>query len=371
MIYNHLHITLVGGQPVPVYQGIIYDQPDYVIYICSEQTNSFIELIASATSIPYELKSLSPVDIKDVEEYLDSLKSIIQNYERITINISGGTKIWSILLFDYFKLIKNATIIYIDQNSNVWDLKEKQCSNHEFITDIMEYLYRFGSKVKNFKKIDDFDTNDIEAVKTIEEIRKFDHNEFNFLSQSISKYSNLNEYSTKQGSLIKYDSKEKSFYLKLIKKSGTFKECKLKSPNIRYLLLNTGWFEFKVAHILSKWNLTKQIILNCEFQTKGGTLKNEVDVIVNTRKKLLFVECKTQVYTSTDIDKFASVIRHYGGLGTKGILITEVDINKCVLEKCEEYGLLTFCLNQGNYMISPEQMLFLKLESEWLNINPR
>ncbi|NSW45392.1 MAG: DUF1887 family protein [Bacteroidales bacterium] len=368
---RHLHITLVGGQTVPVYQGIIYDQPDYVIYICSEQTNSSIELIASATSIPYELKSLSPVDIKDVEEYLDFLKSIIQNYERITINISSGTKIWSILFYDYFKNIEKAKIIYIDQNNKIWNFKTKQCSDHEFITDIQNYLIILGSKVNNFKKIENFDASDIQAVKTIEEIRKFDYVEFNALTQSLSNHSNLNEYSTTQGSLIKYDTEEKSFYLKLIKKSGTSKECKLKSPNIRYLLLNTGWFEFKVANILSKWNHAKQIILNCDFQTKEGALKNEVDVIVNTGKKLLFVECKTQVYNSTDIDKFASVIRNYGGLGTKGILITEVDINKNVLEKCEDNGLLTFCLNQGNYMFSPEQMLYLKLESEWLNINPR
>jgi hypothetical protein len=342
-----------------------------VIYICSNQTIEEAERIASATSIPNEIKSLSPVDIKEIENYLKSLQSIIDNYECITINISGGTKIWSILFFDYFKNIDNAKIIYIDQNNNVWDLKTKQSSDHEFITDIESYLSILGSKVKNFKKIENFDASDIESVKTIEEIRKFDYAEFNDLTQSISKHTNLNEYSTTQGSLIKYDCKGKSFYLKLIKKSGTFKECKLKSPNIRYLLLNTGWFEFKVAQILSKWNHAKEIILNCEFQTNEGTPKNEVDVIVNTGKKLLFVECKTQVYTSTDVDKFASVIRNYGGLGTKGILITEVDINKIVLEKCKDNGLLTFCLSQGNYMVSPEQMLYLKLENEWLNINPK
>lgn len=368
---SHLHITLVGGQLVPVYQGIIYDQPDYVIYICSEQTNSSIELIASATSIPYEIKSLSPVDIKEVEEYLDSIKSVIENYERITVNISGGTKIWSILFFDYFKIIDNATIIYIDQNNNVWDLKAKQYSDHEFITDILQYLYRFGSKVKNFKKIEDFDARDIEAVKEIEEIRKFDFGEFNALTQSISKNSNLIEYSTKQGSFIKYDSKEKSFYLKLVKKNGTFKESQLNSPNIRYLLLNYGWFEFKVAQILSKWKLAKEIILNCEFQTKEGAPKNEVDIIVNTGKKLLFVECKTQVFSTTDIDKFASVIRNFGGLGSKGIFITEAKLNKNALEKCNDNKLLSFSLNESNHIQNPERMLYLKLENEWLELNPR
>ncbi len=368
---SNLHITLVGGQKEPVYQGIVYDNPDYVIFITSDQTKGDAELIASATSVPYELINLSPVDIKDVEDVLSSLKTIVDNYEKITINITSGTKIWSILFFDYFKNIEKAKIIYIDQNNNVWDLKTKQYSDHEFITDILQYLYRFGSKVKNFKKIEDFDASDMEAVKKIEEIRKFDFGEFNALTQSISKNSNLIEYSTKQGSFIKYDSKEKSFYLKLVKKNGTFKESQLNSPNIRYLLLNYGWFEFKVAQILSKWKLAKEIILNCEFQTKEGAPKNEVDIIVNTGKKLLFVECKTQVFSTTDIDKFASVIRNFGGLGSKGIFITEAKLNKNALEKCNDNKLLSFSLNESNYIQNPEKMLYIKLEHEWLKINPK
>ncbi|HPD25078.1 MAG TPA: DUF1887 family CARF protein, partial [Bacteroidales bacterium] len=136
-----IHITLVGGQKEPVYQGIVYDNPEYVIFITSDQTKGDAELIAKATSVPYELITLSPVDIKEVEAVLSSLKTIVDNYEKITINITSGTKIWSILFFDYFKNIDKAKIIYIDQNNNVWDLKTKQYSDHEFITDILQYLY--------------------------------------------------------------------------------------------------------------------------------------------------------------------------------------------------------------------------------------
>lgn len=368
---NHLHITLVGGQIIPVYQGINYYNIDKILFVSSQQTKEEAERISKIFNIDYEIKVLSPTNILEIENFLNKLLSELNNYAEISINITSGTKMWSILFFDFFKLNEKVKIIYIDQNNNIWNLKTKQCSDHNFITNIQNYLNILGNKLKNFKKIEDFDESDIRASKEIEQIRKFDYGEFYDLTQYILKHPNLNEYLTKQGSLIKYDSKEKSFYLKLIKKSGTFKECKLKSPNIRYLLLNTGWFEFKVAHILSKWNLTKQIILNCEFQTKEGAPKNEVDIIVNTGKKLLFVECKTQVNASTDIDKFASVIRNYGGLGTKGLLITDVEPDKSVIEKCNDNGLLTFCLNQGNYMISPEQMLYLKLESEWLNINPK
>ena len=69
---SNLHITLVGGQKEPVYQGIVYDNPDYVIFITSDQTKGDAELIASATSVPFELKTLPAVNIIEVEKYLDS-----------------------------------------------------------------------------------------------------------------------------------------------------------------------------------------------------------------------------------------------------------------------------------------------------------
>ena len=40
-----VHITLVGGQPAPVFQGIKYSNPDKIIYICSEESKKEIEII--------------------------------------------------------------------------------------------------------------------------------------------------------------------------------------------------------------------------------------------------------------------------------------------------------------------------------------
>jgi hypothetical protein len=98
---------------------------------------------------------------------------------------------------------------------------------------------------------------------------------------------------------------------------------------------------------------------------------NEVDIIVNTGKKLLFVECKTQVFNSIDIDKFATVIRNYGGLGSKGLLVTDAKLRSNVKEKCNKSGILTFSFkNTYNFNVNPKKLLF-KLENEWLNINPK
>lgn len=370
---NHLHITLVGGQSAPVYEGIVYENPDYTIFICSSDTVEIVQRIGAIIDSPSEHKVISPVNVSEVESYISSeLVPIARQYNKVSVNVTSGTKIWSILFFDIFKKLDSSEVIYIDQNNVICDLKKMQNIDYQFtIPDTKRYLEIIGQNVIKCKKLEEFNQDDLRVAEQIEEIRKFDISEFNNLTKYLNSHPNVQEYTTNKGSLIKYDTLEKSFSIKVAKRNGTSREWKIKSPNAKYLLLNTGWFELKVAQILSKWQYSKEIILNCEFINKGGATKNEVDIIMNTGTKLMFVECKTQVYNSTDMDKFATVIRNYGGLSTSRILITYEKIKESVLEKCNESGILTFSLNENNHIADPTTMLYLKLEYEWLKINPK
>ena len=49
--------------------------------------------------------------------------------------------------------------------------------------------------------------------------------------------------------------------------------------------------------------------------------KNEIDIIVDTGDKALFIECKTNIYNATDIDKFYTAVRNYGGSGSKALFV--------------------------------------------------
>lgn len=100
-------------------------------------------------------------------------------------------------------------------------------------------------------------------------------------------------------------------------------EIVLKSPHAIDLAFNSGWFEYKVARLLSHWKKAKNIYMNCRFPFKSNVDKNEVDIIVNAGNKLLFVECKTQINKTTDIDKFNSVVRAYGGTASKALFVTD------------------------------------------------
>jgi len=85
-----------------------------------------------------------------------------------------------------------------------------------------------------------------------------------------------------------------------------------------------------------------------------------VDIIADLGGKLLFVECKTQISSPTDIDKFNSVVRKYGGLGSKALFVTYEPMKDDIRDNCKKYGIITYSFkNAGN---STDGVLTMMLE---------
>lgn len=95
--------------------------------------------------------------------------------------------------------------------------------------------------------------------------------------------------------------------------------------------------------------------------------KNEVDIIVFTKKKALFVECKTKLHNSTDIDKFRTVVRNYGGQSSKALFITDRPMLPLQKENCSESAIITFSIKDSGP--NKEQELFRILNDELSVIN--
>ena len=158
----------------------------------------------------------------------------------------------------------------------------------------------------------------------------------------------------------------------LQKKNGTSKSERIASLHAISLVFNSGWFEYKVAKMLSTWDKAKEICMNCHFPFRANVDKNETDIIVNTGTKLLFVECKTQITHTTDIDKFRSVVKGYGGTGSKGLFVTLAKMSDIARKKCEENNILSFSMEDAaRWHIAPEKALSMLLDNELFNINTK
>ena len=123
-----VHITLVGGQPAPVYNGIVATQPDKVIYIISKTSKEKLDrLLRVVHTKEYSSEIL---DETDPEKILTLAKQLAESYknDEVTLNISSGLKSWSFLFGIVFHQYPNASVVYMDQNNILWNYRTMTAS---------------------------------------------------------------------------------------------------------------------------------------------------------------------------------------------------------------------------------------------------
>ena len=378
-----IHITLVGGQTMPVILGIIESKADKVLLIHSSGSRKELERVKQylLERNLYSGDNLISEEIDAVDFYLvdAAAKAIFERYcdYEIEINISSGTKPWSIVFDRISKEYPNANTIYLDQNSNIYSLANYSKIPIQSKFSTSEILEINNKRTDNFLELTSFTEEDLKTMQMVKEIRNLNHEDFNFLT-ILNKDTKRIFYSNNEGEIFSSFSQSSISWNKndntviiTIQKNEKIKIYKLSSPNVMSLVFNAGWFEYEIAVLLSKWKYAKDVWLNVSFPSKTGVDKNEVDIIVNIGTKLLFVECKTQISQITDIDKFRTVVKNYGGMGCKSLFITDAKMTQAAKEKCDESDILTFSLSDSNLYLSSEQALFMMLESAIFNINKK
>ena len=380
---SKVHITLVGGQPAPVYHGIVATQPDYVLYVCSKSADSkrTLKVLKKVLQhIPCAWYFLDPTDPSAIKEFAESSAEQFKDDE-VTVNISGGLKSWTFWFSIVFDKQPNAAVVYMDQNNILWNYRTMESSTgFEFDMHTLFRLYR--NPLENYTPFNVYDEDDFAVIQEIEAFRMFNFVDFNKLTTVLSKESQHCVRHQIEGSMHLPNSMS---YIKWNKSATDGKqevelciykndECiqkQIKSTHAIELVFFAGWFECKIARILSSWRHAKDICMNCHFPFKEGIDKNEVDIVINTGTKILFVECKTQIFDNTAIDKFRSVIKGYGGTASKGLFVTDAKMTDIAKEKCREHGILTYSLRENHIGLSHEEAIAALLDNELYNINAR
>ena len=378
-----VHIALLGREVAPVYNAIMATSPDYIVYIHSDSVDSIkaFESLRREVGTDFESHILSPTNPFDIKRMTKGLAEKF-NADNVTVNITSGLKSWAYWFSVIFEKLDNAAIIYIDQNNTIWNYSTME--KVEYTQFDMRALFRlYGNSIDgNFVDFNDYTVKDKEVVKDIEEIRKFNFVEFNALATVLTKEDQLCLKNSKSGTFVTRncstvewekpgtDEENGRVCVCILKKDGRVKTATLESPHAIELFFNSGWFEYKIADIMSRWSKAKEVYMNCHFPFRPGVDKNEVDIIVNTGSKVLFVECKTQIYNTVDLDKFRSVVKTYGGMGSKGLFITDAVMKPEAVQKCDENAILHFSLQQPT-LIPADMALYMLLDSELYNINAR
>lgn len=360
-----IHITLVGGQPVPVYIGIKDDgQANTIVLVCSPQSRTEAERIKE--QFPKRnilVKVCHPVELDDIEDLALELYKEYSDYEK-TVNLTGGTKLWSLTFYRIFCQDRNSHFIYIDQNNQITDILCKDSHIGEINT--LKRFELYGTPLTSFCMLEEYDDEDLLVAREIEKFRNKNRYEFIRLTGNRKAFE-MNDkdiLTTENGSLLEFSLDERWARIELYTDNG-FLTKEFHCQHLPDILFNSGWFELKTAIELSKNERINNIWLNCEFTDSEGNPKNEIDIIAELDNRLLFVECKTMIHDSTDIDKFRSALRNFSGTSTTGIFVTNDKPNafnksryEHAMEKCKDNGILTF--NFSIWRSNPIDSLTLK-----------
>lgn len=376
-----INISLVGGQPMPIYIGRLATLPDLMVLVYSKQTKREAETIKSKCDIPIVLMEFPPTDYIAILNLAEAILRQFSN-EQVVVNVSSGTKPWAVAFSMLSVGNENIQLLYVDQNNQVFNLSHKELMPTSFSLDIktiLSYNHQEASSYSNLARYTEADHNVLEQTKRL---RRFNFRDFTTLTipakdkewkNRLTKDSNPFLSIPLTGSSILFEKKKNTVTISLNKSDGKNMTVKLHSPHVSDIVFNAGWFEYQVATLFGEWNYTQEIWLNVKFPYTNGQAKNEIDIIVNLGGKLLFVECKTQIFDITDIDKFRTAVKNYGGLGSKALFITDTEVMKPeALQKCNDNDIIPYCLRK-NKNKPKENMkdLFLLLEQELLNVNKK
>lgn len=374
----HLQIALVGGSPTPVYQGIIHLRPNQVMLICSEQSKDVADNIR--TQLPmYEDKDvwiyeMSDNDLSAMYTTAEQIEQSIPKGISVSMNITGGMKLWSVIFNNVFRRKRRSChTFFIGQNGTFFDLKDKQTKG-KVNFDMDAQFKILGHSLDEYTPLTDYTSEDFDVLNRIQSwgfSEKYHYPFYKLTLDFVEQYRDTfgdtsfdNNFKVidRYSNTISWKADTHTFDIVLMHNTQHFS-----SPHATSIVLNTGWFELFTARMIAKSYGSKNIRLNCIFRNLRSLPKNEIDIIVNTGQKLIFVECKTQVANSTDVDKFNSAVRNYGGLGSRPLFVTYMEMKLDAKEKCDDHGITTFHFNDPSLPAQVDRVEALTKVIEGLN----
>ena len=243
---SRIHITFVGGQPIPVYQGITATNPNKIIFIYSKQSEDILHRIKKAIEQTFnqqkmpsvETISLSPTDPHMIQEIATKLSAAHAN-DDISLNITSGPKSWTYLFGIQFCKQNNTTIFYIDQNNILWNYSSME--EEKTLFPDMKTLFYLQGTLPPTQYIDfkDFAPEDSRVVMQITELIHVNTNNFFRLVALARNQTGTTEFSLPNKSFLRWNKTEKSFDIQITSAREDLRHT-LKSPHVRQLLLKAG-----------------------------------------------------------------------------------------------------------------------------------
>ncbi|MDR1791963.1 MAG: DUF1887 family protein [Bacteroidales bacterium] len=289
---TNLIVTLLSAQTIPNVQFIKYirdnkcenEQTEY-LFISTDAmeekgVGDWIRKVCEITN--FETICVNHSDISDIENRLAECS--FDKYEQIFVNITGGTKMMSLAVSDFFKMKPNARIYYIDGKKCFLNFPVEHRISDDLVDNISlkEYVESYGFEMQEGH----ISGISLDYTKQfLQEFLNFGVNErriINQLRQKRDKTVSINEMTGLQDLLCKitFPLVDKNFLI-------------VNKYEVRYL---TGdWFEEYIYFRLQEEGIIKKEDLKTGVQLKKKGIDNEFDIIFLYKTKFYAIECKTSI----------------------------------------------------------------------------
>ena len=146
-------IALISEQPLPVIYGIWQEKPDFVSFLATKGYKGIVKNIVSVAiqkhEFDYDVINVDPYDKEKMKDYFSNL----DDESNLSVNVTGGTKIMSILATMYGSQLK-AEIFYVkpseDKEEIIYPFSSSENQTVEFKLNIEQYLKAHGKNIHSF-----------------------------------------------------------------------------------------------------------------------------------------------------------------------------------------------------------------------------
>jgi hypothetical protein len=338
-------IVLVGGQLLPIYLGIKEFDPDFIHLIVSNETKDRIGKLKSLmTGKSFSEYNCDPFDYSSIRSSCEMALEKINCDDEILFNLTGGTKIM-VLAAQALIHERNLKGYYINTDNSYLELPTYEKKELLCELSINEFLGLSGHNLSGYKHFVDYTKDDIRESHSIEAFSRNDNRYKTITTFFRDKYSGQNNPIPLKGCETIKNQIKVTWDNSLIEASdGGVTFLTYSSKNIINLFFKAAWWELLISEQVIKWNKAKEIYIQCElpFKSDNQITKNEIDILINTGKKLIFVECKSGIVKQEDINKMRVIKETYGGIISKSILVSRFLPSKTIMEKCKELDIEVF-----------------------------
>ncbi len=336
-------IITVGKDLDTIYLGIKEFRPEAIHLLATAETRGLygdmLRLISPKIRVFEYL--VGPYDVEGIMRVCGEIQEAHPGDEFI-YNLSEGTKIMA-MAAGKVAMEFGARGVYITQDGywiDTFDYRRRRLT--EGISN-SEYMKLYGNSVREFEDVGKMKELDI---NTAWYAKKFIENHYEVYSVAKKWYRSLSDKARAgrstgrlgKGYVIETDGGTLSIYRgsEVLFDSACRRSCEI--------MFIGRWWEIVVADTVSKWKkesggIWRDVIFN---DIESNAAKNEIDLVVNDRQRLLLIECKSGEVFSADIFKIDSVRKTYGGGNSKAILASYLPLSRSLEEKCRDLGIYAF-----------------------------